>query len=229
MNFNTNLPEWKNEGTEPSNELKNNGFQSGYKPPAGVFNWFWSLVTKAIKELQSKLENDISMEGNKITNVGEPVLRSDVATRGFVEDFSIEGSTYVAVDENNDGNIVLRPYVPLVDDPVDEVVEQGGSGNWTYRKWESGIAECWFRGAVEFPTDTVGSGIDGLYVVSGNIDLPVEFKSKPLSICDTDWNATNWVQSGADTTYVSIRKFANQNGINARTNTVSIYVKGTWK
>lgn len=27
--------------------------------------------------------------------------------------------------------------------PDDYVVEQGTSGEWTYRKWNSGIAECW--------------------------------------------------------------------------------------
>lgn len=26
---------------------------------------------------------------------------------------------------------------------ADYIVEQGTSGNWTYRKWNSGIAECW--------------------------------------------------------------------------------------
>lgn len=25
----------------------------------------------------------------------------------------------------------------------DYIVEQGTSGNWTYRKWSSGISECW--------------------------------------------------------------------------------------
>lgn len=28
---------------------------------------------------------------------------------------------------------------------VDFVVSEGTDGNWTYRKWESGIAECWGR------------------------------------------------------------------------------------
>lgn len=62
------------------------------------------------------MTGDIDMGGHKISNVADPTLRSDVATKGFVEDFSIEGSTYVAVDENKDGNVILRPYVPLVDD-----------------------------------------------------------------------------------------------------------------
>ena len=39
---------------------------------------------------------------------------------------------------------------------ADYVVEQGTSGIWTYRKWNSGIAECW--GSY---TTTGGSGTEG--------------------------------------------------------------------
>lgn len=52
LSFENQLPEWKNTGTEPSENLKTNGFQGGYRPPASVFNWFWSKVIKAITELQ---------------------------------------------------------------------------------------------------------------------------------------------------------------------------------
>lgn len=55
MNFKNKSPEWKNEGAEPSDELKNKGFQPGYKPPAAFFNWFWSLVSKCITEIQNIL------------------------------------------------------------------------------------------------------------------------------------------------------------------------------
>ena len=72
----------------------------------------WDKLDEAL----DSRNRDLSMGYNKITNVAEPQSRSDVATRGFVEDFAIEGSTYVAVDENKDGNVVLRPYVPDVDD-----------------------------------------------------------------------------------------------------------------
>lgn len=54
MEFDNKLPEWKNTGTPPSDELKEKGFVAKFKPPAGIFNWFWSLVIKAIKELQTK-------------------------------------------------------------------------------------------------------------------------------------------------------------------------------
>lgn len=55
MNFTNIFSEWKNKGSEPSDELKNNGFQPGYKPPANIFNWFWSKVIAAVTELQEKL------------------------------------------------------------------------------------------------------------------------------------------------------------------------------
>ena len=57
MNFETQLPEWENEGTEPSADLKTNGFKEGYKPPASIFNFWWAKVSKAIKEIQTNLSN----------------------------------------------------------------------------------------------------------------------------------------------------------------------------
>ena len=53
MVFKNSPPEWENEGTEPSEELKSSGFQAGYKPPASIFNWFWSKVSVCLTELQS--------------------------------------------------------------------------------------------------------------------------------------------------------------------------------
>lgn len=108
---------------------------------------------------------DLSMNGHKITDVADPERRSDVATRGFVEDFSIEGSTYVAVDENNDGNVVLRPYIPLVDDAVDYIVERGTdeTGVWEYEKWNSGKAVCWCVYSYSGSIETSGAA-DGSYV-----------------------------------------------------------------
>ncbi len=43
---------FKAEGLEPSADIKNNGFQAGYKPPASYFNWFFTGVTKRLDELR---------------------------------------------------------------------------------------------------------------------------------------------------------------------------------
>ena len=55
MSFNNTFPEWKNEGTPPSEDLRTNGFEGGDKPPAGWLNWLCSLVAKCFSELQEKV------------------------------------------------------------------------------------------------------------------------------------------------------------------------------
>lgn len=54
MIFKASPPEWKNAGIEPQAQLKADGFQAGYKPPAAYFNWFFHGVFECLKELQGK-------------------------------------------------------------------------------------------------------------------------------------------------------------------------------
>lgn len=39
----------------------------------------------------------------------------------------------------------VETYETIMGGKADYIVEQGTSGIWTYRKWNSGIAECWGR------------------------------------------------------------------------------------
>ena len=52
----------------------------------------------------------------RITGLPLPESGSEPATKEFVENFTVEGSTYVATDDNKDGHIVLRPYVADADE-----------------------------------------------------------------------------------------------------------------
>ena len=62
----------------------------------------------------------------------------------------------------------------------DVVVEQGTSGIWTYRKWNSGIAECWGRTSVDA---TVNIGWGPLYIARiAGISLPFTFANTPVCI-----------------------------------------------
>lgn len=58
------------------------------------------------------------------------------------------------------------------------MVAQGTSGIWTYRKWNSGIAECW--GTLS-TTKTYYSGPHAsfFYGYYGNVSLPITFTSAP--------------------------------------------------
>ena len=70
IEFTSNPTKWENEGAEPSEELKKNGFQAGYKPPAGVFNHHWHETTECIEELQTKVSDIDDNKVDKVTGKG---------------------------------------------------------------------------------------------------------------------------------------------------------------
>ena len=80
----------------------------------------------------------------------------------------------------NDFNFNVPVYIN--EQPINDfVVEQGTSGDWSYRKWNSGIAECWARKAVSTAVNTAWGN---LYVSgslsSTNIAFPFTFKAIPM-------------------------------------------------
>lgn len=60
MEFKNKVFRWDNKGVEPSETLKTEGFKGGYRPPAEVFNKFWSAVSDAIAELQTAVNTNVS-------------------------------------------------------------------------------------------------------------------------------------------------------------------------
>ena len=86
----------------------------------------------------------------------------------------------------------------------DRIVEQGISGNWTYRKWESGIAECWMKYTATADNSSAFGGSpvwDKFYLChAADIPLPVVFTQMPMFNVSVSGGAPV-IYSG--TTYVS--------------------------
>lgn len=78
---------------------------------------------------------------------------------------TIEPSDYVNPQTINDNFNILDKL------GIDYITEQGTSGVWTYRKWKSGIAECW--GRTEFPATTASGQLPS------GVNFPFMFASKP--------------------------------------------------
>ena len=75
------------------------------------------------------------------TQVGSPLpalVQEDINDDGLIYEF--EMATYTAGGLAISDLVNTAHNIPM---HVDKVIEKGTSGNWTYRKWESGIAECW--------------------------------------------------------------------------------------
>ena len=145
-----------------------------------------------------------------------------------------------------DGGASVYATVDLADEPIEEgtplnainmnkllnkedndyIVEQGTSGIWTYRKWSSGVAECWGRTA----SKTISNWDPEYCGISGS--LPITFISHP------DFNCTSF-QVGALKSYLTLST-ATQNSFeaymwcstpptDAQPCWFNINVKGRWK
>ena len=117
---------------------------------------------------------------------------------------------------------------------ADYVVAQGTSGNWTYRKWNSGIAECWASkncGNVAI-TEAWGSLYEG--TECGQEAYPSGlFRYKPLfwaSVLSTDRYAVGGLEIDGGDANTTPHVYP----LRATSGTVqglilSFYAKGYWK
>ncbi len=116
------------------------------------------------------------------------------------------------------------------DNEADYIVEQGTSGIWTYRKWNSGIAECWGTTSVPSTSYSANGGYknvtetlpSGLFNVTPTV---VTANGRIDSVIGTDIGFT----APNDTT--SIQTYLINRYSSAVTKTGMVYwtVKGTWK
>ena len=113
----------------------------------------------------------------------------------------------------------------------DFVVQQGTSGNWYYRKWNSGRAECWGN----IPINTaITSSIGSLYYAAiENIAFPSGlFINKPLVFANSTSTAVLTVAIRGSTTTKSVFGINLMYPVsypNAITWEVAVEARGTWK
>ena len=185
MNFNNSLPEWKNTGTEPSDSLKNDGFKAGYKPSANVFNWFWSLVSKCITEIQSKLSNEETARTEADKNLQQPTFteasaRVNIASGetlstlfGKIKKFFADLKTVAFTGSYTD----LSNKPTSMQNPNSLTLTMNGSA--TNYNGASSASKSWYA-----PTS---AGTSGYEMVSNGSGAPV-WKPPSYAVCSTSGN-----------------------------------------
>ena len=115
----------------------------------------------------------------------------------------------------------------------DFVIEQGVSGDWTYRKWNSGTAEAWrtWTSAAFAPATAVGGFYGRVLPNSGTYSLPSGlFVTAPImSVNLTEWGSGYFWGSARTVTSTSFKMtlFRNDNASSA--GVAKIYAIGSWK
>ena len=112
---------------------------------------------------------------------------------------------------------------------VDLVVEEGTEGIWTYRKWSSGIAECWGKGAKTMSHYATTGGFYGYYA---DFALPSGLFTSITAHVYTSTVGNGFAMPasgmGASTT-TSIRVYALSSISGSQSCTFDMMVKGRWK
>ena len=115
----------------------------------------------------------------------------------------------------------------------DYVVEQGTSNYWTYRKWNSGAAECWktvdaTTGAFSGTSPTFYASPATTYAYPTNLFTNV--KSVQLTVAENSGAViTAFNCSGTDKTYCEPGYLRLYGGSTSLTVKVSFFIVGTWK
>lgn len=119
----------------------------------------------------------------RLPNINHP---TDSGKIQQIADFLFQFIRQLNMEQNSaEGTTSASPTTNEAIQPVDYVVEQGTSGIWTYRKWASGIAECWSTGYVEEEVTSWSKAQSSSSVVISNYKLlktvffPFRFKSTP--------------------------------------------------
>lgn len=145
--------------------------------PGGNINGYYNEINDNVTE------KGITIEANTVGGDDEPA-----STQTYIGIWAngSEKSAGVTVDVNDNEDFdeyevgttsvrLLGDKVSINDDPiVDFVIEQGISGIWTYRKWSSGIAECW--GYYEKTVSIAGNGHTAMNLPA----MPTLFTTSPV-------------------------------------------------
>lgn len=119
-------------------------------------------------------------------------------------------------------------------EPADFVLEKGTSGNWTYRKWNSGISEAWYSNTPS-PLGFTTNIASGIYSNDTFSNVLVNMPSGIFALAPTGSSinaASNVVMMGQiasiSTSQLSYRLWTSYSTTPSRIH-VQIYVFGRWK
>lgn len=113
-------------------------------------------------------------------------------------------------------------------DLADFVVEQGVSGVWRYRKWNSGAAECWGNAAVTVPTELNKTGAV-YYTTPVYVDYPFAITNARRLINIANVGIVNAQLTESHENKGSFRLVCATEDMAGKSVTVHLYTYGQWK
>ena len=122
--------------------------------------------------------------------------------------------------------ITQEEILPL---KADYITETGTVGAWHYRKWNSGVAECWAKFEGEVKISTLWSNQSVMfYGLIGSFSYPFAFIQKPIVSVDLDAQ-DSWCNKYSSTATETGNIYAVGAVNKTEAYTLNIMAKGRWK
>ena len=139
------------------------------------------------------LENENNVDHEKFQENYDELSQTQETIVTKVDALETNTDTLNANIENLEANVEtidanVQSLSETMNKFADRVIEQGTSGVWSFRKWESGISECWFNG--QYPAQKVNTkwGETHYYGYIGSYDFPsklfIACPNVTVSLCD---------------------------------------------
>lgn len=140
------------------------------------------------------------------------------------------GSYYETSDADFDPNAAWGGMWVSEQIKDDAIVEQGTSGIWTYRKWKSGVAECWGIYSGSITSRTANAPYNSSVFDIGVVNYPTDFFADIPNVnvntrIGSFYNLTSYANSYQNNVSISITS----NATGTQTVYAYIYAKGKWK
>lgn len=115
---------------------------------------------------------------------------------------------------------------------VDYVEEQGTSGIWMYRKWHSGVAECWgtYSASIAITSSSASYGGYRSAQITTTAFPTGTFSAAPTVTATSMSSGGNWVTNVEGSTATAIKFFLSCGTSSAAsTRNIAFHAMGKWK
>lgn len=211
-----------------------------------LVNKFLKQISKIIDHkleklttVESAIVDQVNLDGTVNLHIPpDSTTFTNVQNQSIYQDLQVGDCVKVLKQNNKASNMWIvgghdlkRPKNIEPFKGVDYIIEQGTSGDWTYRKWASGIAECWGVHPTSFNCKTnIGNcwftDWLGVHYPTGLFLEPT--KAIPVASCADNWSWLCMVQSNSNNSVV-FRGVRSSNYTTVYDTAVTIHVIGTWK
>lgn len=198
-----------------------------------ISNNSFSVINKAILG-DTNSGFDVSKSYEIIVEVSDKLSVNEI-------DYTLNpGKNAIEIVGNEVTKINDIPFEELIPKETDYVIESGSNSQWSWQKWNSGVAECWGNFTASGTSKVWNSPVYNLTGAKfGPYNFPFEFVELPIEIANpiggsnAFWLYKESAEVGNQLTTTHTGQYvpAKVNAFNSGTQTVkiSIFVKGKWK